>query len=163
VTRIEVDPAQPFQPSPALVRETAEAVLRELPPEALGVQVDFDARASQRPFYRELLKELRARMPGDMPLSMTALASWACFDGWIADLPVDEAVPMCFDMGSDTRAIRNRLEHRQDFPVALARRALGVGLREPLPWTPRDRRVYVFSHSPWTPELLRLALQDFGS
>jgi hypothetical protein len=64
-----------------------------------AVQVDFDATRSQRPFYGQMLSELRSRLPAQTLLSITALASWCAFDDWIAHLPVDEAVPMFFRMG----------------------------------------------------------------
>ncbi|MYJ75180.1 MAG: hypothetical protein F4089_08805 [Gammaproteobacteria bacterium] len=56
-------------------------------------QVDFDARVSQRAFYRRLLEELRGRI-GDSALSITALASWCFHDDWVETLPVDAVVPM---------------------------------------------------------------------
>jgi hypothetical protein len=153
VARIEVDHHLPFRAGPAQREQVVTAILDRLRPEVRGLQIDFDARESERPFYRALLEELRGRMAPAMPLSMTALASWALFDGWIRDLPVDEAVPMCFDMGADTLAVRARIEGGADFPVALARRATGVCLQEPLPRLPGHpwdrRRLYVFSHAPW--------------
>ena len=39
------------------------------------LQVDFDARANERIFYRRLLTDLRARLPDSCALSITALAS----------------------------------------------------------------------------------------
>ena len=66
-----------------------------------ALQVDFDATVSQRAFYRDVLQQLRRRLPASMPLSITALASWCIFDDWLAGLPVDEVVPMVFRMGAD--------------------------------------------------------------
>ena len=37
----------------------------------------------------------------DVPLSITALASWCAQDRWMEGLPVDETVPMLFRMGPD--------------------------------------------------------------
>src|SRR5207245_3835544 len=68
-------------------------------PRVAGVQVDFDATASQRAFYRELLERLRARLAPGTPISITALASWCVGDHWLGDLPIDEAVPLRFRMG----------------------------------------------------------------
>ena len=161
VTRIEVDRAMPFSPD----ERTREAVITELlghlRPEVRGLQLDFDARVSERPFYRELLVELRRRMDPGMPLSMTVLASWALFDDWIRDFPVDEGVPMCFDMGADGPAVMARLRERRDFLVPLARRALGIGLREPPPWIPKNRRLYIFSHQPWDGAALDLVRKEY--
>lgn len=160
VTRISV----PVGEAPALTEALAEALvaamLRDLPPEAVGIQVDFDAARSQRPFYRGLLRRLRARLDPVRALSMTALASWALHDNWLEDLPVDEVVPMCFDMGADTRLVKEHLQRRRDFLARRARSAVGVALGEPLPWIPRGRRVYVFSHQPWTGPRLRAALRE---
>ena len=155
VARIEVNHAVPFKAGEAQREQILTGILGALRPEVRGVQTDFDARESERPFYRALLQELRTRMNPAMPLSMTALASWALFDDWIRDLPVDEVVPMCFDMGADTVAVRSRINKGEDFHVPLARMAIGVCLQEPLPRMPghwwERRRVYVFSHSPWGP------------
>jgi len=165
VARIEVDHAQPFRGSQAQREQILAGVLGSLRPEARGIQIDFDARVSERPFYRGLLEEFRRRMDPAMPLSMTALASWAVFDTWIRDLTVDEAVPMCFDMGADTQAVRSRINRGEDFRVALARRATGVCLQEPLPRMPghwwQKRRVYVFSHSPWGRDSVAEAMDTF--
>ena len=51
----------------------------------------------------QLLAEVRRRVPVSMPLSITALTSWCESDGWIAGLPVVEAVPMLFRMGPGER------------------------------------------------------------
>ena len=40
-----------------------------------AVQVDFDAAESERCFYRSMLEDLRRRLPKDVGLSITALAS----------------------------------------------------------------------------------------
>lgn len=166
VTRIEVDGGAPLAPSRALRDAIAEAVLHELRPGVLGIQVDFDAKLSERPFYAELLRELRRRMDAAMPLSMTALASWSYSDGWIRDLPVDEAVPMCFDMGADTAYVLGQLRAHRDFRDPLARHGTGVGLQQPLPWIPgrlfTRRRVYVFSHQPWSSTTLHAAFSRYG-
>jgi hypothetical protein len=55
-----------------------------------GIQVDFDATASERRFYRELVIDLRRLLPDSVPLSITALASWCLDDNWISGLPADE-------------------------------------------------------------------------
>lgn len=55
-----------------------------------AVQIDFDAVVSEREFYRSLLTDLRQKLPNNIPLSMTALASFCVGDRWLDDLPVDE-------------------------------------------------------------------------
>lgn len=165
VSRIEVDHAVPLAPSNALRDQIIETVLHELRPGVKGIQIDFDAKVSERPFYAELLKELRRRMNPEMPLSMTALASWALYDDWIKGLPVDEAIPMCFDMGADTEFVRRRLASRQDFREDLARHGTGVALHQPLPWIPQRlfqrRRIYVFNHLPWNDRMLHEAFTRY--
>ena len=48
------------------------------------LQIDFDARQSERARYADLLRELRARIPLRTRLSITALASWCTSDRWCA-------------------------------------------------------------------------------
>ncbi len=70
-----------------------------------GLQIDFDAKELERPFYVHLLKQLRTQLPPGLSLSMTALASWSQGDQWLRQaiasdhLPVDYVVPMFFTMG----------------------------------------------------------------
>ncbi len=65
--------------------DAVNAILRSArEPGIAALQVDFDATRSQRPFYRDLLVDLRSRMPAGLPLSITALASWCSFDDWLA-------------------------------------------------------------------------------
>ncbi len=60
-------------------------------PNISAVQIDFDATLSERDFYRALLVSVRGKLPVEMPLSITALASWCDGDSWLSDLPIDEA------------------------------------------------------------------------
>ncbi len=116
-----------------------------------AVQVDFDATSSERDFYRALLQELRSELPDDVPLSMTALASFCVGDRWLNDLPVDEAVPMIFRMGADDRSIKNLLSLGTDFGEPLCRRSYGIALDEPLDMKfEKSRRLYVFNNQAWT-------------
>jgi hypothetical protein len=126
------------------------AKTRELP-NVFGIQIDFDAAVSEREFYRSLLMDLRQTLPDDLPLSMTALASFCVGDRWLSDLPVDEAVPMIFRMGTDDRPIRNLLGGGSDFKEPLCRKSYGLALDEPLRMKFDDgRRFYVFNVRPWT-------------
>ena len=63
---------------------------------------------------------------------MTALASWCAGDTWIEALPVDEAVPMLFEMGPDRFAIAGRVRHDAPFGEGRCAQAIGVSTREPL-------------------------------
>src|SRR5256885_2895548 len=79
VTRIE---SQKTTGTPAALSQNQRARLVELILKTLelqnvsAVQIDFDAVTSERTFYRSLLQDLRQRLPDNMPLSMTALASF---------------------------------------------------------------------------------------
>jgi hypothetical protein len=116
-----------------------------------AVQIDFDAAVSERDFYRSLLEDLRAKMPKDVPLSITALASFCLGDRWFRDLPVDEAVPMIFRMGADDRNVKNYLASGKDFAEPLCQTSYGIATDEPfdMKFAPA-RRIYVFNSRAWT-------------
>jgi hypothetical protein len=129
--------------------EAVEAILASTrEPGIAALQLDFDATRSQRPFYRELLLDLRRRMPSNLPLSITALASWCSWDDWLRDLPVDEAVPMMFRMEPDHRRASPNLD---DFRIRepLCRSSFGVSTTEPWPSATDGKRVYVFADKGW--------------
>ena len=113
-----------------------------------ALQIDFDATRSQRPFYRDLLTDLRRQMPANLPLSITALASWCSWDSWIHDLPVDEAVPMMFRMEPDHRRTPPSVD---DFQIRepLCRTSTGVSTDEPWPSNLAGKRIYVFPDHGW--------------
>ena len=119
-----------------------------------ALQIDYDARLSERPFYRDLIDRVRERLPAEFPLSITALASWCDADGWIAALPVREAVPMLFRMGPD------RYRPGDPFRVPLCRSSVGVSMDEPLSRLPRGRRVFIFHPGPWSERDYKNALQE---
>ena len=81
-------------------------------PGIAALQVDFDAKRSERGFYAALLRSLRSQMPPQLPLSIAALASWCSNDDWISGLPIDEAVPMLFRMEPDRRQAADRPQFR---------------------------------------------------
>ena len=122
-------------------------------PGVRALQVDFDATLSERAYYRSLLTALRARVPQRIPLSMTALTSWCESDGWIAGLPVAEAVPMLFRMGPGERPART-------FRPALCQSSAGVSTDEPLREPPSAGRLYLFNPRPWTAATYQAALRE---
>jgi Protein of unknown function (DUF3142) len=137
-------------PSTEMAPEVALEIVRAgRLPRADSVQIDFDARSSDRPFYTALLHEVRARLPASTRLSMTALASWCAEDPWIDTREVDEVVPMLFQMGSDARRIVTRLREDGRFSVAACNDALGLATDEPWRGLPTARRVYLFNPGPW--------------
>ncbi len=119
-------------------------------PGVRGLQIDFDATLSQRPWYAEALRAVRTALPEATPLSITALASWCWGDPWIRGLPVDEAVPMLFRMSADEGVIRARLAQGKDVTVPQAAHSWGVSTDEPLPRLRPGRRIYVFHPGAWT-------------
>lgn len=164
VVRVDGDARE----SPVLDAAQREALLRELEdafalPRVVALQIDFDARVSERAFYRDLLWDLRKRHP-QLPVSITALASWCLDDPWIRNLPVDEAVPMLFRMGGGAAKVREQVRQGRDFHADSARNALGLSTDEPRDMVPagwrRSRRVYVFQGRPWTEENVASLLQE---
>jgi hypothetical protein len=122
-------------------------------PRVGAVQIDFDARASEREWYAALLRRLHERLPSGIPLTITALASWCLGDRWIASLPVADAVPMLFRMGAgEPREVR-------DFRLDVCRSSLGISTDEVPFALPHGRRLFVFDPRPWTPEAYRAAIE----
>jgi hypothetical protein len=152
VVRIETDWQSDPALSPGQRTEAARAIARLADYSSAAIQIDFDATRSQRAFYRDLLADLRGRLPDSIPLSITALASWCIYDDWIADLPVDEAVPMLFRMGADSEEVAAYLRRGGDFAPAISRSSVGIAVDEPAIAAPAGRRVYVFSPHAWTRE-----------
>lgn len=156
VTRIEArgvqfgDAAQRAQRASLvakLIARTGDA------PDVLAVQVDFDAAESQRDFYRDLLIDLRHELRADLPISITALASWCEGDEWLDQLPIDEAVPMLFRMGTDGNSFRGKIVDGGEFRSSACRSSVGVSTDEPIlggkPLETRMERIYVFNPRPW--------------
>jgi hypothetical protein len=161
VVRIETDP----QDKPTYSDQQAERLISAITDAARargvsGIQIDFDAKSSERIFYRNVLVHLKSTLPAREPLSITALASWCYGDDWISALPVDEAIPMLFRMGVDSNNVRRSLESRTDFKAAPALHSLGISSDETLPWIPPGRRVYIFNPKPWTEQSLQKALDE---
>jgi hypothetical protein len=151
VVRVEVVPGTVLDESRR--QRVVELILHSARrPEIVALQVDFDATRSQRSFYADVLRELRQEMPAEMPLSMTALASWCSYDDWIAGLPVDEAVPMFFRMEPDRRRAPKDAE---DFHIRepLCMESAGVSTHERWPEELATKRMYVFPDRGWREDL----------
>ena len=123
-------------------------------PGVRALQIDYDARLSERAFYRDLIGQVKRRLPDRFPLSITALASWCNGDGWIGTLPVADAVPMLFRMGPE------RYRPGSGFRVPLCQSSVGVSMDEPLSRLPRGRRVYIFHPGPWNQADYNHAVQE---
>ena len=156
VTRIETQRDQRNMPaySESQIEKIVDLVARTATlGDVKAVQIDFDAVASEREFYRRMMKKLRQTLPEQMPLTMTSLASWCVGDAWFNDFPVDEAVPMAFEMGRDDAVIRKFLADGKDWREPLCRGSYGVSVDEPIT-SPLNtaRRIYFFKRSPWKAE-----------
>lgn len=92
-------------------------------PRIRAVQIDFDARQSERDWYSALLQTLHRRLPSNVALTITALASWCLGDSWIKDLPVGDAIPMLFRMGHGEPA------GIADFSTPICQSSVGISLR----------------------------------
>lgn len=122
-------------------------------PNIKAVQIDFDALSSERNFYRNLVNDLKKDLPENFPLSITALASWCVGDAWFNDFPIDEAVPMAFDMGADDKNIRDFLGRENDWNEPLCRASYGISIDEPLRVNFKpNRRFYYFKSKAWIAE-----------
>src|SRR5215204_5421614 len=142
VVRLEGDAVTVDESVRARIVDAAVAAARR--PEIRALQIDFDATLSQRQLYRELLDGIRAAVPVHMPLSITALTSWCADSAWLDTLPVDETVPMAFQMGPDSERVRAMLSRGEAFHSRRCRESIGVSTDEPIV-TSRFRRVYVFN------------------
>jgi hypothetical protein len=119
-----------------------------------GLQVDFDARRSELAAYRNLISELRARLPRAKPLSITALGSWCASGSALVDLKAEEAVPMMFRLGQNAAAVRAQLARSGALASPKCARTLGLSTDEPYVRLPGERTVFLFSPQAWTAELL---------
>lgn len=162
VTRIESERANRSTLSPEQIKQTA-AEIAELGslPNVVMVQVDFDATTSERAFYRELLVQLREKLPQPIALSITALASWCQGDNWLEDLPVDEAVPMLFRMGVERKQFLSQLAAQETFKAKPCQGSAGVSIDEPVAQLPHVQRLYVFNPDVWSPEAVNEMLKTY--
>jgi hypothetical protein len=151
VTRIETNKSVRPVYSTEQLNKLLTLIKRTLDlPDVKAVQIDFDAVASEREFYRQMIVELRKQLPQSVPLTMTSLASWCTGDAWFNDFPVDEAVPMAFQMGADTEKIKRFLANGNDWNEPLCRGSYGVSIEELLKVEFKPgRRIYYFKSTAW--------------
>lgn len=161
VTRIETNKEGTKRPtfSPEMAKRVVSLIKTTLDlPDVKAVQIDFDAVKSEREFYRMMMRELRAALPKQTPLTMTSLASWCTGDAWFNDFPVDEAVPMAFQMGADSDKIKTYLRNGNDWTEPLCRGSYGLSVDDPLGVDLKPgRRVYYFKNNSWNkPDLEKM-------
>jgi Protein of unknown function (DUF3142) len=141
--RMESDRSAGLPPAYDAAMAAAEAARM---PGLRALEIDFDARASERIWYSSFLRELRAAVPKSLPITITALESW-CEEGrpWLDRLPIADATPMLFRMGPD--------ESRMPlgFPVSVCNSSAGVSTDEMPERIPRKAgRIYIFHPGPWS-------------
>ena len=117
-----------------------------------ALQIDFDARESERAWYAAFLRELRGALPAALPLTMTALVSWCDEDDWITRLPVDDACPMWFRMG--TRPV----PAPHAFNAGLCKASVGISTDELPDRVPRHQRLFIFHPGAWTKQSYEAAI-----
>lgn len=117
-----------------------------------GCQIDFDAKASERGFYKKLLVQARQKISKTISLSITSLASWCDANSWLDDLPIQEAVPMFFRLGQDESMIRRDLVGKSFMKAEICQQSVGISTDEPLPQSKylSNRRIYIFNPQAWT-------------
>ena len=161
VVRIETDPISRPSLDARQGKHAVQALLKLLrADEQRVIQIDFDALVSERKFYADLIGDLRGALRSETRISITALASWCLGDPWIAGLPIDEAVPMLFQMGPDSADVHRVLRAGRDFALEVCRGSVGLSTDEPLAAMPAGRRVYVFHPRAWTPDAVNDALKE---
>ncbi len=161
---VRIETATGIDLSDASAADTASAILKALDPHSALLQIDFDARVSEREWYRSVLTRVRAQMPATMPLSITALASWCSYDNaWIETLPIDEAVPMLFRLEPDRRrAASLGVLSRDEFAIREPRCAnsFGISTHERWPAELAGRRIYIFPDAGWQQDGLKETLRQ---
>lgn len=153
VTRIESDRKSPPSLDEAQTIEAARKIASTASlPGVINIQIDYDAAVSERVFYRDLIGRVPEEIPPSTALTITALASWCEGDNWLDDLPIDEAVPMLFRMGSERNQFLAKLASGTPFRSRKCQMSAGISTDEPRPVLTQTRRLYVFSPTPWSKE-----------
>jgi len=153
VVHVEIDALRP----PSGLRAAQPAVLDAVSKAALAttsgwVQLDLEARPSQREDYRALVRRIHDSLPRGVRLSVTALAWWCRAPSWLDGLEADEVVPMFFRMGRDNAALRGIVASRpQLLHPACRSGSAGFSRQEPFAAqvAARYRRTYWFDEKGW--------------
>ncbi|MFO1217894.1 MAG: hypothetical protein U1E89_05855 [Burkholderiaceae bacterium] len=156
VLHVEAAGDAPDALTPAQQQTIVAAALR-LTAESAGsgwLQLDFEAPARQRQAYAQLVAALRAALPPQVRLSVTALAHWCTQGDWLDRLAADEVVPMLYRLGRQAERWRERFV--DPAAAGLARRcrgpAMGFATNDPPPVALLHRvaRPYWFDESAWS-------------
>lgn len=151
VLRIEAAEGTRIEATPPVVSTIVDEARRLLAlPSVRGLQLDFDARGSERAAHAAFVRALRAGLPPRTFLSVTSLASH-CFGDPLTGASVDaadEIVPMYFRMADDDRVVRRALLEHGEPPVRHCRPSAGVADDETRPHLSSVSRLYVFLTGP---------------
>jgi hypothetical protein len=131
---------------PASASVVREIMVSAEIPEIQALQIDFDARASERAWYAGLLRDLRRTLPSRIPLTITALESWCGEGKWVSSLSVSDATAMLFRLGPGERPMLTQ------FPGRACSHSVGVSTDELPIRIPPAQRIYFFTVGPWTRE-----------
>jgi hypothetical protein len=126
-----------------------------------AVQIDFDVPQSARGWYLDALRDIRRSIGPGVFLSITAHVSWCeAPNSWLAKAPVDEIVPMFFNMGPAHQGILGRLAAGGETVFPGCRSSAGLTVQEP-PMKLKAKRLYLFPSwfAAWTPNSV---VQAFG-
>ncbi len=150
VIRIEADNSLLLMPN----KEIQLSILKEIAlivekSRADRVQIDFEVLKSQRIFYKELLLELKKILSAKIKISITGLVSWCYEEDWSFDLPVEEIVPMSFDLGKDKKVFFKKMNSGEKFTNPLCRQSVGIALFSEIPNFYSRPRFYLFSNRAW--------------
>jgi hypothetical protein len=153
VVHVEIDPLHP----PSSLRQAGPLVIDAMRAAARAstsgwVQLDLEARPSQRADYRDLVRNIRTALPHEIKLSVTALAWWCRSNAWLDGLAADEVVPMFFRMGRDNAALRGLVARQPGALHPLCRAgSAGFSRQEAFSQdvTARYRRTYWFDETAW--------------
>lgn len=153
VVHVEVDVLNPPTVPDQYRQEIISAVLGAAAVSTSGwVQLDYEAPPSHKILYKNIVHEIKRRLPYNIKLSVTTLAWWCSAGNWLDDLDADEVVPMFFKMGKDTMKFNQIL---RDYPQSLSpvcqNQSAGFALQErPSPDViQRYSKVYWFDYEEW--------------
>lgn len=163
IESIRSDGSIPELSAAAFVAKTIAKTLNKSSKQERTVQIDFDALEDERPFYKALLRDLRAEIPRDTKISVTALASWLLADKWLERGSADETVAMLFSIGPERNDVLSRLSKQAlsngaDIPLSIGISASEADTNKILLQTDvlgNNRNIYIFSSRPWTEQRLR--------
>jgi len=118
------------------------------------LQIDFDAKKSELSWYKNVLTRIKTEIQPKCKLSITALVSWCYESQWLESLPVDEIVPMVFQMGYHSEKIKQEFQNKPPFQKSNLKYSIGCSIDEPLSVADRTKRMYFFNPAPWTKETI---------